>query len=294
MMAVVTATLMASLFTGFKTHFNNAFSGIEPKWQQIATLSPSRTSEETYAWLGDMPQIREWVGDRHVHMLSTHGYTIVNKDFEGTVGIKKTVIEDDQYGTFTPTVQNLGERAAKHPDRMVFNQLRQGFTEKCYDNKTFFHAEHLVGKTKVSNLQSGDSAPWFLLDTSSVLKPIIYQRRSPYNLVSLTAVNDEQVFMSNLFRYGVDGRGSVGYGFWQQAYGSQAPLTPDNFEAAFAALSAMPDETGAPLGVEPTLLVCGSSNRASALRTIKAMLINAGESNINFEAVDVLITPLLP
>ena len=294
MSVVVTPQLLGSMFVGFKTIFNDAFRGIQPQWQRLATLVPSGTSEERYGWLGDMPMLREWVGDRHVAMLRTHGYTIVNQDFEATVGIKKTVIEDDQYGTFRPIFQALGERAAQHPDRLVFGLLAQGFTEKCYDGKPFFHAEHAVGKAKVPNLQPGSEAPWYLLDTRSALRPLIYQRRAPYNLVPMTRMDDEEVFSANRFRYGVDGRGSVGFGFWQQAYGSKAALNAANFEAAFEAMLALHDDEGQPLGVSPSLLVVGASNRANALRTVEAMLINGGESNINYKAVEVLITPLLP
>lgn len=45
----------------------------------------------------------------------------------------------------------LGESAALHPDELVYGLLANGFTEKCYDGKTFFATDHPVGKDKASN-----------------------------------------------------------------------------------------------------------------------------------------------
>lgn len=48
-----------------------------------------------YAWLGDIPGMREWIGDREVQNLTASDYTIKNKDFELTVGVDRNAIEDD-------------------------------------------------------------------------------------------------------------------------------------------------------------------------------------------------------
>lgn len=71
--------VLRNLYTGFKASFKKGFDGVAPQWDQIATRVPSTTSQEDYAWLGDMPAIREWVGDRVVRGLAESGYTIKNK-----------------------------------------------------------------------------------------------------------------------------------------------------------------------------------------------------------------------
>ena len=112
---------------------------------------PSTTDSETYAWLGDIPGMREWVGDREIQNLSGSDYTIKNKDFELTVGVDRNAIEDDKIGLYNPSIQMLGESAALHPDELVFTLLSSGFSEKCFDGKTFYAADHAVGKKAVSN-----------------------------------------------------------------------------------------------------------------------------------------------
>ncbi|MCQ9375161.1 Mu-like prophage major head subunit gpT family protein [Methyloversatilis sp. XJ19-13] len=285
--------VLRNLYTGFKAAFQKGFDGVTPQWDQIATRVPSSTSQEDYAWLGDMPAIREWIGDRVVRGLSESGYTIKNKTFELTVGVKRDKIDDDQYGIYTPMMQDMGQRVRQFPDKLVFGLLKDGFATLCYDGQYFFDTDHPVGQGVVSNVQAGAGNPWFLLDTAHSLKPLIYQERRPFSFVPMTKPEDEGVFTRAEYRYGTDGRCNVGFGFWQMAFGSKATLDAANFNAAYAAMGAFKDEAGEPLGVMPRLLVCGPSNREPALTVVKAERNANGATNINRDAVDVLVVPWL-
>ncbi|OPY15617.1 MAG: Mu-like prophage major head subunit gpT [Syntrophus sp. PtaB.Bin001] len=295
---IINANNLGILFRAFNAAFQKGFIGVEPAWSKIATLVPSTTSEEDYGWLGDIPGLREWIGDRQVKNISTSDYSVKNKKFELTVGVPKDKVEDDKYGVYAPLVEMLGNSAALHPDELVFGLLALAFATKCYDGQYFIDSDHPVkqkdGTTaSVSNYQSGSSNPWFLLDTSRPLKPLIYQRRRPYNFVPLTKEDDQNVFMKDQYVYGSDGRGNAGFGFWQMAYGSKAALSTENYNAAYAAMMAFKKENGQPLGVKPTLLVCGPSNRSAALEVVKAERLANGASNTNFGTTDVFVTPWL-
>ena len=148
---IITPQALRGIYVGFNTLFNRAFSEVQPQYTRVATVCPSTTDMETYAWLGDLPGMREWIGDREIQNLSGSAYTIRNKDFEATVSIPRDAIEDDKIGLYSPSIQMLGQAAAQHPDELVFGLLRDGFKEKCYDGKTFFATDHPVGKKTVSN-----------------------------------------------------------------------------------------------------------------------------------------------
>lgn len=148
---IITPQALRGIYVGFNTLFNRAFAEVQPQHTRVATVCPSTTDMETYAWLGDLPGMREWIGDREIQNLSGSAYTIRNKDFEATVSIPRDAIEDDKIGLYSPSIQMLGQAAAQHPDELVFGLLRDGFKEKCYDGKTFFAADHPVGKKSVSN-----------------------------------------------------------------------------------------------------------------------------------------------
>lgn len=293
----INSTNLRALFTAFNASFQGGFAGVAPQWNRIATMVPSKTETEDYAWLGEWPKLREWIGDRLVKSLSASSYSIKNKPFESTIGIKSTKLEDDAYGIYGPMFTEMGRAAAVHPDELVFQLLQAGFTTACYDGQYFFDSDHPVGTgasaTTVSNIQAGAGNPWFLLDTSRALKPLIYQKRKDYKFKAMTKDEDEAVFMREEYRYGVDGRGNVGFGFWQMGFASKAVLDATNFNAAVAAMMAFKSDEGRPLGVKPTLLLVGPSNRAAALEVVKAERDAAGATNINKDVVEVLDCPWL-
>jgi len=258
---------------------------------------PSITSQETYPWLGSTTSFREWLGDRVIQNLKVHDYTIKNRTFENTVGVPRESIEDDSYGVFNPMMSQLGQDAANHPALLVYDMLAGGFSRICYDGQFFFDTDHPVtnaagAEVSVSNFQGGAGTAWYLLDTSRVMKPLILQRRKNYNFVALDQERDENVFMRKEFVYGTDARLNVGYGLWQLAYASRQELTAESFNSAFAAMQSMTGDKGKKLGIKPTLLVVPPTLRSQALHILNAEQIN-GTTNINRNAVDVLVTPWL-
>ena len=148
---IITPQALRGIYTAFNTVFNKAFEGQHPTYEKVATVVPSTSESETYAWLRDIPGMREWIGEREIQNLSGSAYTIKNKDFELTVGVDRNAVEDDKIGLYNPSIQMLGESAALHPDELVYGLLANGFTEKCYDGKAFFATDHPVGKDKASN-----------------------------------------------------------------------------------------------------------------------------------------------
>lgn len=282
----INAGNLKSLFVAFKAAFAAGLGQAGSQYQQIATIVPSSTGSEEYGWLGTFPGMREWVGDRVINGVKTHGYTIKNKPFELTVAVPKPAIEDDQYGIFTPMMQEMGRAAAAHPDELVFNLLKTGTSQACYDGQYFFDTDHPVTNadgtvSSVSNVDSGGAGPyWYLLDTSRALKPIIFQDRKAANFVSKTAETDDNVFDRAEYVYGVDARRNVGFGFWQMAYASNQELTEENLTAAYTAMRELKGDNGRPLGIRPTLLVVRPSQKIAADKLVSATTLANGADNV--------------
>lgn len=283
---IINTANLRTLHTAFLASFQGAFDATSTQWQEIATPVPSSTSENEYGWIGELPEMREWIGDRVIHGIRQHGYTLRNKEFELTVGVKRPKIEDDQFGIYTPLFAQLGQSARRKPDALVFGALQAGETELCYDGKPFFAADHPVldakGKTvNVSNTAGGIGTPWYLIDASQVIKPMIFQERKKAEFVAKTKIDDEDVFKRNEYIWGADARWNAGYGFWQMAYLSKQPLTAENFEAAWVAMTAFKRDGGSPLGVKPTHIVVPTSLEIQAEKVLKAALDPAtGGTNI--------------
>lgn len=284
---------LLTLFKGFKANFNGALTETPALWSQLATEVPSNTSSEEYAWLGNFPEIREWLGDRQVQNVVTHGFTIKNKTFEGTVGVPRESIEDDQYGVYAPLFQELGRSAAKHPDNLLIKLIKDNGT--CYDGKAFFATDHKVGDKTFANRPNtlGSGEWWMLIDDTRSLKPFILQRRRAYQLLAKTDLRDDNVFMHNEYVYGVDGRLNVGYGLWQFAYGSRATLDATSYAAARQAMLSLKKSNGDSLSVNPSLLVVGPGNEGAAREILLNERNDSGATNKWRNSAKLLVLPEL-
>lgn len=300
-MAAINHALLASLFTGFKANFQGGLVTVTPAWERVATRIPSTTKSNTYGWMNQIPRFSEWTGTRTLASIATSGYQITNKDFEATVSVKSTDIEDDEMGIYATLFRDLGQAAAIFPDELVFALLAAGSSTLCHDGQYFFDVDHPVypntdgtgTAVATSNVTTGSSPAWYLLDTSKAIKPLIFQERKKPNLVAMTAADDEQKFMGNVYRYGADLRCNVGFGFWQMAYKSQAALNAANFNDAYTKMQSFKADGGRPLAITPTLLVVPPTLRAAALDVVKAERSASGATNTNFNAVDVLVSSYL-
>lgn len=296
MASVITPALLEAVNKGFKTNFQMGFKGVTALYASLCTVVNSSASEETYGWLGDVPKMREWIGDRVIHGLRSHGYSIKNRKFELTVSVERDDIEDDKLGIYGPRFQFLGKAVAEHPDDLVFGELLPGaWSKQCYDGQNFFDTDHPVGlqgqETTVSNVQAGSGEAWMLLDLSLPLKPFIFQKRRDYNFVAKEdAKTSDEVFMHDKYVYGSDARVSAGYGFWQMAFGSKAALTPENLRAAWTAMTSFKSDNGTPLGIKPTHLVVGNGNFFAAKDILEKEVID-GSTNTNRNLVQLMNPP---
>ncbi len=286
----VNTELLNILNTSLNGIFKDAFAKTTPDWGKIATLVTSTKSSNTYGWLENLPGVRKWLGDRHVNSLSKGDYQIKNEKFEGTIAVSRTDIEDDELGQFNAIISELANSAALFPDELVFNLLKNGTEQICYDGQPFFDTDHEVNGKSVSNFTDGTNPAWYLLNCGRPLKPLIFQQRTAPRFTSLDKETDDNVFKSDEYLYGVDFRCNAGYGFWQMARCSKAALTTESFNADYAAMMSIKKEDGSPLRNVPTLLVVPPSLRAKAFEIVNSEELSDGTTNPNKGVVDVLVS----
>ena len=296
-MSMITRDLITSLFVGYQSIFQQGLDMAEPQYQKVASVIQSNTSSNTYGWLGQWPAFREWIGDRAIENMKMHGYEIYNRQFESTIGVKRTDIEDDNLGIYKPIIQEMGRATAVFPDQLVFDLLKGGFDHACYDAYPFFSVEHPIhqhadgqddqglGEPCSNALIDEDYAgqPWYVLDTTRAIKPIIYQLRKAPKFVAMNREEDESVFMRGDYRYGVDMRSNVGYGFWQMAFGAKAELNLEHLWLAITRMRSVTADGGRPLGIKPNLLVVPPALEKQALQLLKRELFVDGAHAVSNE-----------
>lgn len=286
-------------FKGFKTVYSDAALAAPSEFEKIAMTVPSASRDETYAWLGNLPTMREWIGPRVVNNLSAYGFTIANRKFESTVSVAREDFEDDRLGTFKPAFAEMGSMASRHPDELVFGLLKNGFTSPCYDGQFFFDTDHpVIGEdgetvTTVANTDGGSGAPWFLLDVSRAVRPIIWQERVKYEFQQLTDDTDEEVFKNDHYLYGVWARVNAGFGLWPLAWGSKQTLTSAAYATARAAMQGFKADGGRILGVKPSVLVVPPALEEDALMIVNSEYGTGGETNPWKGTASLIVAPWL-
>ena len=172
--------------------YNKGFTGTESWFPRLQWRPTALVFRKIYAFMGQFPNLREWVGDRVLGGLTLYDYTIKNLRFESTLNIPRMKLEDDSYGIFAPMAEQMGRVAKQHPDRILFGMLLNGFTLPCYDGQPFFSTAHpSFDKNglpiEVSNVllenpnQGAPGVPWFLFDTKQPVKPLV-EREFPTRL----------------------------------------------------------------------------------------------------------------
>lgn len=294
----INVSTLRGVYTSLSTAYNARFAAVQTMYGMIAMTVPSTTAQNEYPRLDDLPGIREWVGERHVHRLGAQTYLIRNREFEGTVAIPRKNFEDDQLGIYSNVAGQMGQDAASFPDTLVWPLLAAGDTTACYDGQYFFDTDHLGfdeagNQISVSNFQSGAGPAWYLLDDSQVVKPLVYQPRKAFKLVSFFDEKDPNVFWKSEYVWGVDGRMNAGYGLWQLAYKSKATLNEANLTAAREAMMGLRKRSGQKIAIRPTKLLVPTSLGSTARKLLNAELINGGESNTLKGLVEVVEVPFL-
>ncbi len=296
---IINAAAVDLAFRGFKTLYTDACTAAPVYYDKIAMTVPSSARDEAYGWLGQFPQMREWLsGGRDVRNLAAHGFTIVSRKFESTVSVGRDEFSDDRLGVFSPMVSDMGHRARQHPDELVFDMLADGFSTICYDGQFFFDTDHPAkdadgNAVTVSNMTDGAEQPWFLMDTTRPIKPIIWQEREKYEFTTVTSPSDNEVFMTDEYKYGIRARVHAGFGLWQLAYGSKEALTPANYAATRSAMMKLRGNEGRIMGVNPSTLVVGPDLEAAAAKIVKSEVNDGGGPNPWKGAAALTVTPYL-
>ncbi|MEO7691283.1 MAG: Mu-like prophage major head subunit gpT family protein [Sphingomonas sp.] len=289
---------LQTLRTMFSGLFKKGRSKATPKFSILATPVASTTKTTTFGFFSEMPILREWIGDKRIKSLEERAYILVNRDFEGSVKIKVTDIEDDNLGLFPASVEDWGTEVEQWPERLLTAALIAGNAVPCYDNQNFFDASHPnfdeAGTTYSNNNTVGTVQAWYLVDLSKAIKPLIMQTRKPPRFWMTNSVEDSIVAETGKICLWAEARGNAGYSMPFLAYRSTATPNAANFVAARDAMAAFVDENGEPRGIKATHIVYGTSNRAAIEDLIKKMNLAGGESNVHWNEVECLYSERLP
>ncbi|MEX0599060.1 MAG: Mu-like prophage major head subunit gpT family protein, partial [Rhodothermales bacterium] len=102
----------------------------------------SDQASEEYAWLGDTPAMREWIGGRNAKGFRENGITVKNKHFEATIEIAVRHMRRDKSGQAMVRIAELADRANSHWASLLSTLQINGESTVCYDGQFFFDTGH--------------------------------------------------------------------------------------------------------------------------------------------------------
>ncbi|MFA5187074.1 MAG: Mu-like prophage major head subunit gpT family protein [Patescibacteria group bacterium] len=297
----VNAAVLAGMFDSFSTAFNKAYTLAESKADLLAMRMPSSGRKEIHSWLGGVPNMKQWVDERQLEGFSLYAYELENIPWEATLEVDRDDILDDQMGGYGISIQQMGYNAKTHPDILLAAAMAAGFSTACYDGSYFFATDHPYvpasggAATTQANTDGGSGTAWYLLslEAGRPMKPFIHQVRKEIEFVAMDRPTDENAFMRKKYLYGVDDRRAVGYGFYQQAWGSKQTLATGTLATAYAAMIGMLSDKGLPLGLTPTHLVVPPSLWSIADPLINNQFDSAGASNPWYKRFELVTWPYL-
>jgi len=119
----------------------------------VSNRFTSNQAIETYAFLGQSPAMREWVGGRQAKGLKDSSVAITNKHYEATLEIAKRDARRDKTSQIEARVQDFADRSVSHWASLLSTLLIAAPSTVCYDGQFYFDTDHAEGD---SGSQSND------------------------------------------------------------------------------------------------------------------------------------------
>lgn len=118
---------------GFHAAFLHSLEQSTPdELAQLYTQVPSNKPVEQWNWLGDLPGLEEWDGDRKLAGQKGYKLRVENKKWANGLRVKNDDFKDDALGLLGPQVAGLAVKARRHRFDLMMKLLINGFAGNAY------------------------------------------------------------------------------------------------------------------------------------------------------------------
>jgi phage major head subunit gpT-like protein len=128
----------------------------------VSNMFESDQVSESYAFLGQSPAMREWIGGRQAKGLRSNDPVIItNRHFEGTLEVAVRDARRDKTAQIRARIEDLADRAVSHWASLLSTLILNGASTACYDGQYYFDTDHAEG-------DSGSQSNSISVDISAV------------------------------------------------------------------------------------------------------------------------------
>lgn len=149
-------------FVVFSTIFDMKLKTTPTIYEKVATVIPGISEKVEFKWLGSIPTMKRWVGDRTLQKLRGESQTLTPEWWANGLEVDvDDVNSDSRFGMIPPRIRSLASAAARRMDAEVVGHYVDGFAGTrglTYDGQFLFDNDHSAsgsGGVAQTNLQAG-------------------------------------------------------------------------------------------------------------------------------------------
>lgn len=153
---------VSDVFFDLSVAFDEAFETAEPQFERISMVDRTDMPIKKYKWMGEVPKMRKWVGQRVIEKLRAESHIIENEDYSNGIEWERDDMRDDNLQLLGKRIGNLADKGFDAMDDLVVDHYLQGFGTTLgttYDGQSLISATHTAGGhgegAPQSNLQTG-------------------------------------------------------------------------------------------------------------------------------------------
>ena len=145
----------------------------ESLWSNSVSITiPSTRAVEEFAWLGQVPAMRKWIGGRTEEPVNKYTMSITNYDYEATLAISVPDLRRDKTGQLRQRVADLAVRTATHKNKLAGDLItagEAGTISLAYDGQYFYDSDHNESGSNQTNTLGATEVPASNVATTSTL-----------------------------------------------------------------------------------------------------------------------------
>lgn len=150
-------------YVTFSTLFDMQLARTPTVFQDICTVIPVSSTVIEFKWLGDVPKMKEWIGQRAINKLRAETHQISTKNWANGIEVERDDLDDDKLGLIRPRIEQLAAEGMWSIEDLVMDLLADalpgtGTEALCYDGQPLIDTDHTAsgsGGTAQSNFVDG-------------------------------------------------------------------------------------------------------------------------------------------
>lgn len=214
--------VLEAAYTTYSTLFDMALQNTPVIYPELATVMTGVGPVTEFKWLGDMPTMVPWDGQRQINRLRAESHSLRTRWYANGIEIEHDDISEDKLGVVRPRIENLAKMGPRKIDALVIDYLVNGFGATlgtCYDSQYLFDDDHTMGTghgaASQSNLASGALASGSFNDAIEQMMAFVGTNGEPLEIEPDTLLvgpaNQLTARQLLLLEYGTGGAQNVDY-----------------------------------------------------------------------------------